>query len=286
MLTLRDPGARRAVFDFAKADTNGSGHLSEDGAGDPSRRSVPLLTPPAEFTRYFGLEGDLFLGRVIATMDDRQADGNIDLVEFLNGVACFAASSKEEKDHRIRAIAFQMMDIRHKGRISVDHLKKFATLAYEQFLGRKDTEWGDTGRSQKTAKNLEAVHRTIDRFCGEEQLSLDFALFQRLADELPLIIAPAHFLWSTFDSACSPRPWHAACRSHPLPAAPPRPACPSYCAQLPGALRCHGAAWAPGVPASRHSTVRAGGGGGGGGARAALAPPSASATGVGAAHGA
>ena len=57
------------------------------------------------------------MGRVVATMDGRLVDGNIDLVEFLNGIACFAASSKEEKDQRVRVFAFQMMDLRHEGHI-------------------------------------------------------------------------------------------------------------------------------------------------------------------------
>ena len=220
------------MSDFVKADKNGSGHLSVDGAPPNAPPRSPLTSAP-EFSSYFGLNGDLFLGRVVATMDGRLVDGNIDLVEFLNGVACFAASSKEEKDLRIRAFAFQMMDLRHEGRIPVDHLKKFATLAYEQFAGSSSSEWGDTGRSLKAVKNVSAVHKAIDRCCGEADVT--FSLFQRLAADLPLVIAPAHFIWSTFERAS---PQAAQCSgnlAHPTPVI--SPSCKVLCAAM--ALRGH-----------------------------------------------
>ena len=86
---LNDPLARRAVLDFVKADAKCSGGLTPDGAPGCCRPQllcqVTHLSPGRgmpEFSRTFGLSADLFLGCVVAEMDD-SSNGSVDLREFL-----------------------------------------------------------------------------------------------------------------------------------------------------------------------------------------------------------
>ena len=138
-LVLNDPLARRAVLDFVKADANCSGGLTLDGA---PRRPPGNWTPCdsracgiPDFARTFGLSADLFLGCVIAEMDD-SSYGFVDLREFLGarqkrctlrdvwgvsppllppdcivGMSQFFVNSQEERNARLRDFAFNMMDV-------------------------------------------------------------------------------------------------------------------------------------------------------------------------------
>ncbi len=125
-------------------------------ARTPPRAAACLTRLRAEFSRQFGLDSDLFLGRVVATIDTSQ-NGSVDLREFLGacsaqaaavpvrawltrprasvaGMSQFHSFSKEDRDKRVRRFAFNMMDVTGSGiiervRWSKEHGRRGAALA-------------------------------------------------------------------------------------------------------------------------------------------------------------
>ena len=82
-------------------------------------------------------------------------------------------------------------------------MKRFAALAYQQFKsaaggGGDDSEWGDTAKESKDAhKSLQTVFALIDGVCPGAFCSA--SEFQALSLEMPLVLAPAQFVWDTFE---------------------------------------------------------------------------------------
>jgi len=84
--------------------------------------------------------------------------------------------------------------------------------------------------SRQALKNISAVHQAIDRHCSQ---SVTYDQFIRLAADVPLVIAPAQFTWTTFERV-QPRPLHLTLAHAPRPT--------RHCAELQSALLRHAAA--------------------------------------------
>lgn len=60
-------------------------------------------------------------------------------------------------------------------------------------------EWGDVhGRRNRAVKDMKQCYKAIEERCGEQ---VPFAQFERLAADMPLLVAPAAFTWAIFERA-------------------------------------------------------------------------------------
>jgi len=70
----------------------------------------------------------------------------------------------------------------------------------------RENSWGDAqGRHDRAARDLRSCHKTIDALCPFETVT--YQQFERLAMDMPLILAPAVLVWTTFERACSACAW-------------------------------------------------------------------------------
>jgi hypothetical protein len=94
-------------------------------------------------------------------------------------------------------------------------------------MSATSVEWGDvTGNSRMKMRQVAALHQAIDRHCSRRTTLQQFL---RLAADVPLVIAPAQFIWTTFERASSPNAAEAPLSRPPAVIAP---SCRALCAAM------------------------------------------------------
>ena len=83
-------------------------------------------------------------------------------------------------------------------------MEKFVAAAYEQFKSnpsqRRGTAWGDpVGERARAFADVRTCMARITRACPDGRVTL--RVFESLAAELPLLVAPAALIWTTFEGA-------------------------------------------------------------------------------------
>ena len=76
-------------------------------------------------------------------------------------------------------------------------------VAYDQFTAKQrdpENHWGDTvGVRTRAHADVKTCMAGIKRVCPDGKLTLP--AFEAVAADVPLLVAPAAFIWTTFESA-------------------------------------------------------------------------------------
>lgn len=75
-------------------------------------------------------------------MQDGTHNGKLDLIEFLVGVSQFCSSHKDEKDQRVRAFAFHMMDLKSEGFVDIVRSPRPGSSALTRHQGHTEALFG------------------------------------------------------------------------------------------------------------------------------------------------
>jgi len=185
---VKDAGAIRAVLAFACADTHRRGKLSTLGAPH-CVHVASKLTVDADISRAFGLDDDLFLARWLAVT----SAADFSLTSFIVAVAQFCAAGGVAREIAIRRFAFDLLDVRSAGALHPQELQPFVATAIHSFRTKPGAWEGVDGAATRTRQ---AMSRIEARCVGGFIRSL---VFEQLCTELPLLIAPAMLIWSTFE---------------------------------------------------------------------------------------
>jgi hypothetical protein len=89
-------------------------------------------------------------------------------------------------------------------------MERFVEVAYEMFAHkqRASAGWGDTvGVRARAEMDVQTCMTRIHAACVGS--SVTWSAFEALAVELPLLVAPAAFIWTTFEGAT--HAWRAQC---------------------------------------------------------------------------
>ena len=77
-------------------------------------------------------------------------------------------------------------------------------VAYDEFAAKQrdpDNQWGDTvGPRSRAQADVKSCMAGIKRACPDGKLTLN--TFEAVAADVPLLVAPAAFIWTTFERAC------------------------------------------------------------------------------------
>jgi hypothetical protein len=154
-------------------------------------------------------------------------------------VSHFAGSRGTARDTLIRRFAFKLMDVRGTGAVDqvrspfaqrslharhapctqATHahrapctvcigaaqqrdMERFVEVAYEMFTQkqRPSAGWGDTvGVRARAEMDVKTCMTRISAACGSD--SVPWNAFEGLVVDLPLLVAPAAFIWTTFEGA-------------------------------------------------------------------------------------
>lgn len=76
-------------------------------------------------------------------------------------------------------------------------------VAYDEFAAKQrdpDNNWGDTvGVRSRAQADVKSCLAGIKRACPDGKLTLH--TFEAVAADVPLLVAPAAFIWTTFERA-------------------------------------------------------------------------------------
>ena len=76
-------------------------------------------------------------------------------------------------------------------------------VAYDEFAAKQrdpDNHWGDTvGVRSRAQADVKTCLAGIKRACPNCKLTLQ--VFEAIAADVPLLVAPAAFIWTTFERA-------------------------------------------------------------------------------------
>lgn len=136
------------------------------------------------------MDDDLFLRRWLAVSSDAET---LSLSAFIVALARFDAAAGVARESAIRRFAFTLLDVRGAGALRLNELSQFVATAVHSFRTKPGAWEGVDG----TAVRIRQAMTRIEARCVGGLLRQ--LAFEQLCTDVPLLIAPAMLIWSTFE---------------------------------------------------------------------------------------